>query len=48
VVKEIWDELAAVTVKGSWREVETGTLPEKTEGEAVPSQNQKSTTGDKK
>jgi uncharacterized membrane protein YkvA (DUF1232 family) len=48
VVKEIWDELAAVTVKGSWREVESGTLPEKTEGEAVPVEKKKSQTDSQK
>jgi uncharacterized membrane protein YkvA (DUF1232 family) len=41
VVKEHWDELAAVTVKGSWREVDTGSLPEKTEGKTVPDQKPK-------
>jgi uncharacterized membrane protein YkvA (DUF1232 family) len=48
VVKEHWDELMAVTVKGSWREVETGTLPERTEGETVPNQKQKSPVDDQK
>jgi uncharacterized membrane protein YkvA (DUF1232 family) len=41
VVKEHWDELMAVTVKGSWREVKEGTLPEKAEGETIPNQTQK-------
>ncbi len=48
VVKEIWDDLAAVTVKGSWREVDTGTLPEKTGSETVPDQKQKSTPASQK
>jgi uncharacterized membrane protein YkvA (DUF1232 family) len=48
VVKEHWDELAAVTVKGSWREVDAGTLPEKSAGEAVPNPKEKSQAGDQK
>jgi uncharacterized membrane protein YkvA (DUF1232 family) len=48
VVKEHWDELMAVTVKGSWREVKEGTLPEKTEGEAVPIQTQKKPADEQK
>ncbi len=36
VVKEHWDDLAAVTVKGSWQEVKTGALPEKTETIDIP------------
>jgi uncharacterized membrane protein YkvA (DUF1232 family) len=48
VVKEHWDELAAVTVKGSWREAEADALPEKTEGKSVPDQKPKSPAGDQK
>jgi len=48
VVKEHWDELTAVTVKGSWREVETGTLPEKTEAEDIPIGKQKTSANDRK
>jgi uncharacterized membrane protein YkvA (DUF1232 family) len=48
VVKEHWDELTAVTVKGSWREVKTGTLPEKTEAEDIPIGKQKTSTEDRK
>jgi uncharacterized membrane protein YkvA (DUF1232 family) len=48
VVKEHWDEMTAVTVKGSWREVETGTLPGKTEADNIPMDNQKSSTEDRK
>ena len=48
VVKEHWDELTTVTVKGSWREVKAGTLPEKTEGESVPSQKQKNPADNQK
>jgi uncharacterized membrane protein YkvA (DUF1232 family) len=36
VVKEHWDDLAAVTVKGSWQEGKTGVLPEKTEPIDIP------------
>jgi hypothetical protein len=37
-----------VTVKGSWREVKEGTLPEKTEGETVPNQTQKNPADEQK
>jgi uncharacterized membrane protein YkvA (DUF1232 family) len=48
VVKEHWDDLASVTVKGSWHEVETGTLPEKTEAEDIPIGKQKTSEEDRK
>jgi uncharacterized membrane protein YkvA (DUF1232 family) len=48
VVKELWDELAAVTVKGSWQEVKAGTLPEKTETIDIPMGKKKDPAEDRK
>jgi uncharacterized membrane protein YkvA (DUF1232 family) len=48
VVKELWDELAAVTVKGSWQDIKTGTLPEKTETIDVSVGNKKDPAEDQK
>jgi uncharacterized membrane protein YkvA (DUF1232 family) len=48
VVKEHWDELTAVTVKGSWQEVKPGILPEKTETIDIPIGKQKSPAEDRK
>jgi uncharacterized membrane protein YkvA (DUF1232 family) len=48
VVKEHWDELMAVTVKGSWQEVKADALPEKTEAIDIQLGNKKNPAEDRK
>jgi uncharacterized membrane protein YkvA (DUF1232 family) len=48
VVKEHWDEMTAVTVKGAWREAETDALPEKTGTNNIPIGKNKSSAEDRK